>query len=99
LFPIPIGEAAQLVGQHDTEVPPADPLPSDLLPRWVQTREAYRLLLAGGFDGADAAMLIGYVVGLPECDTRWSLEQINRLLFLRDLYSNTEWGEVERLHD
>jgi len=41
-------------------------------------------------------MLIGYVVGLPECDSRWSLEQINRLLFLRDLYSNKAWGEVER---
>jgi hypothetical protein len=92
-----MGEAAQLADQHDTEAPTAAPLPPDLLPRWVQTQEAYRLLLAGGFDGADAAMLIGYVVGLPECDSRWSLEQINRLLFLRNLYSNTEWGTVERL--
>ena len=57
-----MGEAAQLADQHDTEAPTAAPLPPDLLPRWVQTQEAYRLLLAGGFDGADAAMLIGSIV-------------------------------------
>jgi hypothetical protein len=94
-----MGEAAQLVDQHDRGAPRAAPLPPDLLPRVVQTREAHRLLVAGGFDDADAAMLIGYVVGLPECDSRWSLGQINRLLFLRDLYSNKEWGKVERLQN
>ena len=57
------------------------------------------MLLAGGFDGADAAMLIGYVVGLPECDSRWSLEQINRLLFLRNLYSNPDFLPAFKLQD
>jgi hypothetical protein len=46
--------------------------------------------------GEDAAALIGYVVGLPNCDSRWSLSQVNRLLFLRALYSNNDWGEAER---
>jgi hypothetical protein len=91
-----MGEAAQLVDQHDRGASPAAPLPPDLLPRALQIQEAHRLLVAGGFDDADAAALIGYVVGLPECDSRWSLGQINRLLFLRDLYSNKEWGKVER---
>jgi hypothetical protein len=87
-----MGEDAQLVDQHDR----AAPLPPDVLPRVLQTQRAHRRLVAGGFNSADAAALIGYVLGLPACDSRWSLEQINRLLFLRDLYSNTEWGKVER---
>ena len=96
LFPVPMGEAAQLVDQDNRAAPRATPLPPDLLPRVPEIQEAHRLLVAGGFDDADSAALIGYVVGLPECDSRWSLGQISRLLFLRDLYSNTEWGEVER---
>jgi hypothetical protein len=65
----------------------------------LQIREAHRVLVAGGFDEGDAAALIGYVVGLAESDSRWSLGQINRLLFLRDLYSNEDWGKVERLQN
>ena len=96
LFPVPMGEAPQLADQHDRGAQPAAPLPPDLLPRVLQIQEAHRLLVAGGFDASDAAALIGYVVGLQECDYRWSLGQINRLLFLRDLYSNKEWGKAER---
>lgn len=99
LFPVRMGEAAQLADQHDRGAPPPAPLPSNLLPRVLQIREAHRLLVAGGFDEGDAAALIGYVVGLAECDSRLSLGQINRLLFLRDLHSNKDWGKVERLHN
>jgi hypothetical protein len=62
----------------------------------LQTGAAYRQLVAGGLDGEDAAGLIGYVVGLPASASRWSLEETNLLLFLRDLYSNTDWGKAER---
>jgi hypothetical protein len=99
LFPGWMGEAAQLADRHDRGAPSAAPLPPDLLPRVLQIREAHRLLVAGGFDEGDAAALIGYVVGLAECDSRWSLGQINRLLFLRDLYSNKDWDKVERLQN
>jgi len=68
----------------------------DLAPREIQTQAAYRFLVASGIRGADAAALIGYVVGLTPCESRWNLKQINRLLFLRNLYSKSEWGEVER---
>ena len=54
------------------------------------------MLITSGFSGQDAAGLISYVVGLPRTDGRWSLSQVNRLLFLRDLYSNTKWGVYER---
>jgi hypothetical protein len=68
----------------------------DFAPRAIQTQAAYRQLITSGFSGQDAAGLISYVVGLPRTDGRWSLSQVNRLLFLRDLYSNTDWGVDER---
>jgi hypothetical protein len=63
-----------------------------------EIREAHRRLVAGGFDEGDAAALIGYVVGVAECDSRSSPGQIGRLLFLRD-HSNKDWGKVERLQN
>jgi hypothetical protein len=68
----------------------------DVLPRLLQTQASYRLLVSSGFTGQDAAALISYVVGLPRCDSRWSLAQVNRMLFLRALYSDSKWGEAER---
>ncbi len=73
------------------------PLAPDLTPREIQTQAAYRVLITSGLRGPEAAALIGYVVGLGSCESRWSLPQINRLLFLRNLYSRTEWGDTERL--
>jgi hypothetical protein len=82
------------------EPEPALALPAQLAPDHVpqnlRIRATYRMLITGGMPGADAAALIGYAVGLPPCQSRWTLEQINGLLFLRDLYANTEWGESER---
>lgn len=74
----------------------AAPIPPDLVPREVPTQASYRLLISSGVPGVDAAALIGYVVGLPSCPSRWSLSQVNRLLFLRALYSSSDWGEAER---
>jgi hypothetical protein len=74
----------------------AAPMAPDILPRMLQTQAAYRLLVTSGVSSLDAAGLIGYVLGLPACDSRWSLAQINRLLFLRSLYTESKWGEAER---
>lgn len=71
-------------------------IPPDITPRAIRTQAAYRLLVTSGFSGADAAGLISFVVGLPQGNSRWSLSQVNRLLFLRDLYANTDWGRDER---
>ena len=71
-------------------------IPPDITPREIQTQAAYRLLVTSGFSGADAAGLISFVVGLPQGNSRWSLSQVNRLLFLRNLYVNTHWGRDER---
>ena len=60
------------------------------------TQVAYRQLVSSGISGQEAAGLIGYVIGLGSCESRWSIAQINKVLFLRDLYRNTDWGTSER---
>lgn len=74
-------------------------IPPDFRPRTLQTQAAYRRLITSGFCGKDAAGLISYVVGLPGCESRWSLAQVNKLLFLKSLYSETNWGKAERRLD
>jgi len=93
---IEVGGAAQPISLDLDELVAVAPIAPDVAPRLVQTQAAYRLLITSGFSGADAAGLIGYVVGLHTCNSRWSLSQVNRLLFLRNLYTNTDWGEAER---
>jgi hypothetical protein len=92
---IEVGPSAQPIDRHQLAVEAA-PIPPDMTPRTLQTKAAYRSLITSGFSGQDAAGLIGYVVGLPPCDSRWSLTQINRLLFLRAISSTRDWGEAER---
>jgi hypothetical protein len=95
--PIPIEvEAATRPAAAKAETAVAPPIPPDFLPRQIETEAAHKLLLRSGFSGQDAAALIGYVVGLPPCASRWTLAQVNALLFLRELYSNSDWGEAER---
>lgn len=93
---IEIGAAAQPVDPATAIVSAVDSIPPDAMPRTIRTQAAYRRLITSGFTGQDAAGLIGYVVGLRPGDSRWSLTQVNRLLFLRDLYENTDWGKAER---
>jgi hypothetical protein len=94
--PIEIGAAAPLIKAEIVNVPSVAPIEPDILPRMLQTQAAYRLLITSGVTSQDAAGLIGYVLGIPACDSRWSLAQINRLLFLRSLYTESKWGEAER---
>ncbi len=82
---------------HGERRAPAMPaLPPDVLPRLVNTQVAYRQLVSSGLTGAEAAGLIGFVSGLAPNSTRWTMSQINRMLFLRSLYHDGEWGRAER---
>jgi hypothetical protein len=92
-----MGENAQFVDRQEIDAPAAAPLPPDCSPRSLQTRAALRSLVSRGLSNDQAAAMIGYVVGLGRCESRWSMRQINGLLFLRNLYSNTDWGRAERL--
>ncbi len=94
--PVDVGVTPEPVDAEKATLPAAVRIPPDVQPRNVQTQAAYRLLITSGLSGPDAAGLIGYVVGLPQSESRWSLAQVNRLLFLRSLYANGEWGEAER---
>jgi hypothetical protein len=76
-------------------LPAATPLPPDLLLNPVPTQGTARLLATLGLSETEAARLISYVVGLPDGKSAWTLEQIDRLLLLREMYQGP-WGEVER---
>ena len=56
------------------------------------TRATFRLLLLRGLAPDEAANLTAYLCGLPVHDARWTLGEINRLLFLRDLSRSGRWG-------
>jgi len=97
--PVPVGaeETLALPQPEPTLALPAPaPVAPDLTPRDLQTQASYRLLVSNGVPSADAAALIGLAVGLAPCQSRWSLKEINRLMFLRNLYLNSVWGEYER---
>ncbi len=56
------------------------------------TRATYRLLLLRGLGPDEAANLTAYLCGLPVREAHWSLGEINRLLFLRELARSGRWG-------
>ena len=86
-----LGEPIEAQAQVSVEAP----LSPDFTPRTVRTEASYRLLTATGLTGAEAAGLIGYTVGLKACEQPWTLKQVNKFLFLRELYASGDWGEAE----
>lgn len=56
------------------------------------TRATFRLLLLKGLAPDEAANLTAYLCGLPVSEARWTLGEINRLLFLRELSRSGRWG-------
>ena len=91
----PIGDPVP----NDATVTVAPVIGPDVLPRKLRTQASYRQLVSSGLTGAEAAGLIGYVSGLPVNLSPWTMTQINRLLFLRALYNESEWGQAERNPD
>lgn len=56
------------------------------------TRAIYRLLVLRGLAPDEATNLIAYVCGLPVDGGRWTLAEIDRLLFLQALAWAGRWG-------
>jgi hypothetical protein len=56
------------------------------------TRVVFRHLLMQGMSTAEAASLTAFMCGLPATDLRWSLKQLNQLLFLRSLHETGRLG-------
>ena len=77
-----------------TEAPPEKTRP--------QTRSTYRSLVTRGFAPDEAASLTAFLCGIPIADVRWSLRQVNELLFLRAMAQAGRFGSSDggptRLH-
>ncbi len=52
----------------------------------VSTRAIFRFLLLRGLSEAEAANLTAFLCGLPIGERPWRLEEVNQLLFLRELH-------------
>ncbi|HEY7522589.1 MAG TPA: hypothetical protein VH720_02890 [Candidatus Limnocylindrales bacterium] len=61
------------------------------------TRAAYRSLLLRGLAPEEAANLTAYLCGIQVGDQRWTLREVNRLLFLRELQRNGRFGSSEEI--
>jgi hypothetical protein len=61
------------------------------------TRPIHRALLRKGLSSDEAANLTAFMCGIPLRDVSWSLAQVNRLLFLRELHRTGRIGADDRL--
>jgi hypothetical protein len=66
--------------------------PESSLPTAPQTRATYRLLLLKGLAPDEAANLTAFMCGIQVGSQRWRLNEINRLLFLRELSHAGRFG-------
>jgi hypothetical protein len=57
-----------------------------------RTRATYRMLIFRGLEPTEAANLTAFMCGIPVGDQRWSLPEVNRLLFLRELNRTGRFG-------
>ena len=55
----------------------------------------WRLLQMKGMTPDEAANLTAFLYGLPTADLRWTLPQLNQLLFLRDLRQTGRFGNKD----
>jgi len=59
------------------------------------TRPVYRLLLMKGLTPTEAANLTAFICGISTSDPRWSLKQVNQLLFLRAMRQAGRFGDTD----
>ena len=56
------------------------------------TRATYRGLLLNGLEPDEAASLTAFLCGVPIGDQRWTIGQVNQLLFYRELHRTGRFG-------
>jgi hypothetical protein len=59
------------------------------------TRSTYRLLMSRGLAPDEAATLTAFMCGIPIDQVRWSIRQVNQLLFLRELARTGRFGPLD----
>jgi hypothetical protein len=74
---------------------PASPASTAELP----TRATYRNLIMRGLAPDEAANLTAYLAGIGVSGSKWTLRQINQLLFLRRMNRSGQFAEaVDQIH-
>ena len=61
-----------------------------------ETRALYQALLVRGLRPSEAANLTAFLCGIKVEDHRWTVDQVNWLLFLRELRVSGRFGLVDR---
>jgi len=61
----------------------------------VRTKSTYRLLLMRGLAPDEAANLTAFMSGIHVGGQGWKLNQVNQLLFLRELNRSGRFGETD----
>jgi hypothetical protein len=79
--------AAAGVAATSVTLPPTIPEPS------LAPHRTYRALLRKGLTITEASNLTAYLCGIPLNDVQWSLAQVNKLLFVRELHRTGRIGE------
>jgi hypothetical protein len=81
--------AAAGVAATSVTLPPTLPTPDASQAPY----RTYRALLRKGLTIAEASNLTAYLCGIPLNDVQWSLAQVNKLLFVRELHRAGRIGE------
>ncbi len=81
------------MGTHSTPSPSKDPARATA--DQLLTGATYRQLLMKGLAPDEAANLTAFLCGIPVADVHWSLRQVNRLLFLRELARTGRFGSAD----
>ena len=72
------------------------------LPGPVGTRAVFRVLMMRGLAADEAANLTAFMCGIPIGERHWTIAEVNRLLFLRELARTGRFGsgdgEAEPTH-
>ena len=88
------GHHAPAVGSHPARTSPKAK-PQQAGTPAPATRPVYRLLLMKGLTPTEAANLTAFICGLSTSDPRWSLKQVNQLLFLRAMRQAGRFGDTD----
>jgi hypothetical protein len=65
----------------------------------LPTRATYRNLMMRGLAPDEAANLTAYLAGIGVSGSKWTLRQINQLLFLRQMHRTGHFTEpTDRIH-
>jgi len=75
-----------------TLVPSVAPSPAPDETAQLVTRSTYRLLVSRGLAPDEAATLTAFMCGIPIAEVRWSIRQVNQLLFFRALAQTGRFG-------